>query len=202
MFEIVEEIVRELQAEDSKPLIPGHRLENVKRRFHTKYERKGDDECWVWTACLHPTGYGAFYVDYGVIGPIAHRVAYELHYGPAPTGAYICHKCDNRACVNPHHLYAGTHDTNMADKARRGRGANQYGLHTNALSNADVVKIRELVAEGHKHTEVAEMFGKPSSTIADIAKGYVRRSAGGPISKRKRVNGVWVPVIIERQCPL
>ena len=85
-------------------------------------------DCWVWTGGTVGRGYG--YLSRG--GPkliLAHRYVWEITYGPIPDGLCILHKCDNPPCVNPTHLYIGTHSDNMRDMIERGRGRNQYVSH-------------------------------------------------------------------------
>lgn len=80
--------------------------------------------CWIWR--------GSTTKDYGMLkgtaynNMLAHRVSWMLHNGPIPDGLDICHYCDNPTCINPHHLFIGTHKDNMMDMASKGRARNQY----------------------------------------------------------------------------
>lgn len=93
-------------------------------RFWSRVDTSGgEDACWEWMGRLHKGGYGRFAVDKRHKGGYAHRQAYELSVGPIPEGLFVCHHCDNRKCVNPKHLYAGTHEDNVRDMLERGRQA-------------------------------------------------------------------------------
>jgi hypothetical protein len=82
---------------------------------------KSDDQnaCWLWKLGTDTRGYGQM----GWEGKmkLAHRLAYELTYGPFPNKLEVCHSCDTPLCCNPHHLFLGTHQENMDDKAQKGR---------------------------------------------------------------------------------
>jgi len=90
-------------------------------RFWKKVDVGNLDDCWLWTASVGTDGYGRISVG-GRGGKLmsAHRIAYELEHGRVPKGKWVLHKCDNKLCVNPKHLYSGTHTDNMNDFRFRG----------------------------------------------------------------------------------
>lgn len=79
-----------------------------------------DDGCWVWGGAKFRNGYGAIRFNGETV--LAHRLSYQIRSGiQIPDGLHICHKCDNRSCVNPDHLFLGTRSDNMKDCSSKGR---------------------------------------------------------------------------------
>lgn len=89
------------------------------KHFSKKFERVGYEECWPWLGSKDRDGYGRYGADW--LEHRAHRVAWEFAFGPVPNNLCVLHKCDNRACVNPAHLWLGTNQDNTYDRSAKGR---------------------------------------------------------------------------------
>lgn len=101
-------------------------MSTLVQRFWAKVSVRGPDECWPWLAGQNGDGYGLIRVGPASAGSVlAHRVAYELHYGPVPIGLNVLHTCDFRACCNPRHLFVGTQSNNLLDASQKGRLAHR-----------------------------------------------------------------------------
>lgn len=148
-------------------------------RFWSKVRVGPNAECWPWTATTSEGGYGRFQ------NHPAHRVAYEMIKGEVDPALYVLHRCDNRVCCNPAHLFLGTHQDNMDDMKAKGRGNAPRGLahHKGKLSDDDVAAIRAAV--GMTGKEMADFYGVAESTISQIRtfKTRVLCSQSAPIHR-------------------
>lgn len=128
-------------------------------------------ECWNWISTKYDTGYGQFWA-HGKHQK-AHRISYQLHRGEIPHGLCVLHKCDNRRCVNPDHLFLGTISDNNADKVAKGRQArfDRRGTanYRAKLTDLDVAEIR--AANGILHRQLAEQYGISGPQISLIRSG-------------------------------
>lgn len=137
-------------------------------RFWSKVQKT--DTCWIWTRCKDTAGYGLHNINNKRTNQKAHRVSWEIHFGPIPSKLYVLHKCDIRACVNPDHLFLGTHEDNMADMAKKNRAYRPLGGKPGAaiLTISQVLEIRRLCAQGIPQRKIAKMFGVTQPNVGAI----------------------------------
>jgi hypothetical protein len=120
--------------------------------------------CWEYRHSLTLSGYGRLWVDGKTRR--AHRVAWELTYGPIPDGIEVCHRCDNPPCVRPDHLFLGTAEDNAADREAKGRSR---GGKPRKLSTADRAAIRaQYAAGGVTKAAIARAYGVTKTTIGRV----------------------------------
>jgi hypothetical protein len=133
-------------------------------RFWSKVKKT--DGCWEWTAARDGAGYGYFKLEGEC--QLAHRVAYRLARGSISEGAHVCHHCDNPGCVNPDHLFLGTHQDNMDDKTRKGRAQGARPGETHHLAKLTEERVREIRQAEGTQQQIAIRFGISRSQVSNI----------------------------------
>lgn len=151
------------------------RRDRSAKRFHENYVIT-QGGCWEWTGARNRDGYGAT----GILGATsAHRASWILHFGPIPAGMNVLHKCDNPPCVNPDHLFLGTHSDNMKDcwqKGRRKRAKDNYSIVALNIAWADEYRIIEEHMSGRSTIRgLAATYKVSKSTIEKILLGKTPR---------------------------
>lgn len=145
-------------------------------RFWSKVQ-KGDG-CWEWVGTIGANAYGVLAV--GRKHVYAHRLSWELHYGPIPDGHWVCHRCDNPRCIRPDHLFLGTHDDNMADMRAKGRSGPKNRPERMArgerngyakLTAERVIEIRNRREGGETLASLATAFGLSTSHVHRLVNG-------------------------------
>ena len=140
-------------------------------RFWARVEPEPNSGCWLWTGGRHRGGYGGFFWNGRMQS--AHRVIFEVMFGPVPLGFEVCHSCDTPPCVNPRDLFKGTRLDNMKDMMAKGRRTygDMAGEHCPAalLTSDQVLEIRALDGQESRYS-VAAKFGVSYAAVWDIQK--------------------------------
>jgi hypothetical protein len=150
-------------------------INNLAKRFWARVEKA--DGCWMWKGPCRGNGHGTLQVRNRTA--MAHRVAWQLTRGPIPEGLCVCHHCDNPPCVNPGHLFLGTHRDNMQDMIVRNRRRHAAGERNGRakLTPAEVEAIRADSTSGD--TVLGRKFGVCATTIHGIRTGRLWSSRRG-----------------------
>jgi hypothetical protein len=153
------------------------KLKNMDR-FWNKVVKGLEDECWIWKGAYRGL-YGAIKYEGKVIG--AHVLSYILANGTYEKQYFVCHKCDNPKCVNPNHLFLGTHSDNMKDAFKKGRIKVPEGkrfnsdskLYKHHLSDKEANKVKNIIKNRKDKSLKAIAFDLniPYQTIRDISCG-------------------------------
>lgn len=125
-------------------------LDDIKR-FETKFLKY--KSCWEYTGGIGTTGRGMFWLNGKT--EKAHRVSWMIYKGEIPKGLLVCHKCDNGKCVNPEHLFLGTHKDNTQDMMRKGRN-----VGNKKLSDLEIGQIKTLFHCGMRRKDIASIYKK------------------------------------------
>ena len=143
-------------------------MKPVEERFWSKVDKRGPDECWPWLAGFFGNGYGGFQ------NVNAHRFAYELTHGSISGEFHVCHKCDNKKCCNPNHLFLGTNADNRRDMVEKGRQSkgrshgvkNRGTLH--ARSKLTEQQVLSIFHEKGKQQDIADKYGIDQTCVSNI----------------------------------
>lgn len=152
-------------------------------KFVDKVDKNGpvhpilQTKCWCWKGYIHGDGYGVIVVLKK--GVLAHRKAWEIWVGPIENDLRVLHKCDNRRCVNPSHLFLGTDIDNVNDRDQKGRQVKGEASHLSKLTEEQAIVVRrrydqEVIMEKRKGAikDIATEFNISESQVTHIGKRW------------------------------
>lgn len=141
----------------------------MREAFFRKLPQGAESECWEWPHGLTTGGYAILVHHYE--RQYVHRLSYEYHVGPIPAGLFVCHRCDNRRCCNPNHLFLGTAADNNADMVEKGRHRpNPRRGTSHRLAKLDDEKVRYIRSSTKTGRSLAEELGVAETLISRVRK--------------------------------
>lgn len=155
---------------------------SLEERFWPKVIKT--QNCWLWNAGKDERGYGKIFLKHGLSPQKAHRISWILTHGEILNNLCVLHKCDVPACVNPDHLYLGTHKDNTEDAKKRNRHSKGQ-KHVDCIKNRNdpkgidnffsklddkkVIEIRKMYSTNlYSHRKLAKIFGVSHRVIGNI----------------------------------
>lgn len=171
-----------------KTWAPGERLASARRRLYAK-RSVSVSGCWKWTGSINKrSGYG--HIQFFGASTTAHRVSWVVHFGAIPDGDSVLHACDNRACINPEHLFLGTDKANADDKIAKGRLRHGHlcgEANTGAKLDQDkAAEIRRRCGAGESTHKVAASLGVDQALVWRVWRGKSWRYASGTLVMSNR----------------
>lgn len=146
-------------------------------RVLSRIEKIPESGCWIFMGALHDSGYGICGIE-GTKVDRVHRITYRHFIGEIPKGLFVLHRCDVRACCNPHHLFIGTNQDNVNDMIAKGRnskpprnlhdiGSNRYNAK---MDESKVLEARKMYDSGVIAYKLSKIFGVSAATMNKICK--------------------------------
>ncbi len=148
-------------------LSPENKLMRLKMSFDKKCIK--NDGCWGWNGQILPSGYTQIRFNGKKI--MSHRASWILFNGSIPESKWVLHKCDNRVCTNPEHLFLGTPKNNAEDRDKKGRGQSGITHWKSKLCESDVVQIKKLILDGLSCEKISKKFSVTNGAIWFIKRG-------------------------------
>lgn len=162
-----------------------------------KYVNKKESSCWEWIGSIQTkTGYGQFYLNKKNIS--SHRVSWILHEGEIPKGLCVLHKCDNRKCVNPDHLWIGNHKENTRDMIEKGR----IFIQKSIMNDQQKSQCIQLYKKGIKKKEIASILGVNQKRVwKEVHKYFPHFRCIGTDNKKSKLTEIDVLEIRKSYIP-
>lgn len=163
--------------------------------FWAFVDKGSKQDCWEWQGGF-VSGYGSFTKNNTRIE--AHRYSWQIHFGKIPDDLCVCHRCDNRKCVNPAHLFLGTPADNAHDMWNKQRGIYGEKSHLAKLKTEQVLSIIDKYSSGtYTHKSLAIDLGISESLVCEIVSGHTWKHLNKKCSYKRQGSAKLTPKIAE-----